>query len=103
MGLVADHLGMTSTASLTIRSATHADADAIHRLAQLDSQRARTGEHVLAELDGELVAAVAVDDGATYADPFVRSASAVALLHAHIDAVRPTSRRRLIARPALAA
>ena len=98
-------LSMTTTTALTIRPATPADAEALVRLAQLDSQRTRAGDHVLAEADGKLVAAVALDDGATYADPFERTANAVALLHSHVAASNGMRRRRSFIprmRPALA-
>jgi len=87
-------LSMTSSTAITIRPATAADAGALVRLAQLDSQHSRAGEHVVAEADGQLVAAVAIADGTTYADPFVRSDGAVALLHSHLAAANALRRRR---------
>ena len=97
-------LSMTSSTALTIRPATAADADALHNLAQLDSQRLHRGDHVLAEADGSLIAAVAVADGTSYADPFVRSAGVVALLRSHVAATNAKRRRRrFIPRPAFAA
>ena len=66
--------------SLTIRSATTADLFAIRRLAVLDSASPPTGEVLLAEMDGELWAALAVETGAAIADPFRPSADVVDLL-----------------------
>jgi hypothetical protein len=83
---------MTTTASLTIRHATHADEAALRRLAALDSSRVPNGELLVAELDGRLVAALSVDTGAAIADPFEHTAAIVDSLRAH-------SRRQ--SRPAL--
>ena len=70
---------MTVT-ELTIRPARQSDDSTLERLAQLDSQRRLTGDVLLAEDDGRAVAAVAVADLRTTADPFLPSASAVELL-----------------------
>jgi hypothetical protein len=66
--------------SLTIRSATTADQFAIRRLAVLDSASPPPGEVLLAEMDGELWAALSVENGAAIADPFRPSADIVDLL-----------------------
>ena len=66
--------------SLTIRSATTADQFAIRRLAVLDSASPPPGEVLLAEMDGELWAALSVENGAAIADPFRPSADTVDLL-----------------------
>jgi hypothetical protein len=55
---------------LTIRWATPDDADALARLAQLDSSRPPRGVVLLAEVAGELWAAISLDDGHLIADPF---------------------------------
>jgi hypothetical protein len=79
---VYDHMPMTtaSSSSISLRRAVSADDAALHRLAQLDSQRLPAGTHLVAERDGVLIAALAQPSGATIADPFVPSADAVALL-----------------------
>jgi hypothetical protein len=68
---------MTSSADLTLRSATVADEAALARLAALDSSRVPSGELLVAELDGTLVAAVSVDTRAAIADPFEHTAAIV--------------------------
>jgi hypothetical protein len=68
---------MTSTASLTLRHANAADAAGLSRLAALDSSRVPSGELLVAELDGALVAALSVDTGAAIADPFEHTAAIV--------------------------
>ena len=64
---------MTSTASLTIRHATATDEADLARLAALDSSRVPSGELLVAQVDGNLVAALSADTGAAIADPFVES------------------------------
>src|SRR5437763_1989796 len=55
-----DHEPMTTARStaIVLRRAVSADADALQRLAQLDSQRLGAGPHLVAERDGELIAAI---------------------------------------------
>jgi hypothetical protein len=53
-----------------IRPAAARDAGALFRLAALDSAAPLTGEILLAERDGALVAATSLADGRTIADPF---------------------------------
>jgi hypothetical protein len=55
---------------LTIRYATPDDADALTRLAQLDSSRPPRGVVLLAEVGDELWAAISLDDAHLVADPF---------------------------------
>jgi hypothetical protein len=80
IGRADDHAPMTSSASLTLRHANAADQAALIRLAALDSSRVPSGELLVGELDGVLVAAVSVDTGAVIADPFEHTAAIVASL-----------------------
>lgn len=66
--------------AITIRQSTAADARRIRRLAELDSAEAPDGDVLLAEIDGQLVAAID-DEGHALADPFVPSADVVEVLH----------------------
>lgn len=68
-----------ATPDLTIRYAVPADADAV---AALDSQPVPAGDLLVAEVEGELWAAVSLQTGRAIADPFRPSADAVALLRA---------------------
>jgi hypothetical protein len=70
----------TNEQTPTIRTAGPEDAEALRRLAQLDSARPLTGEVLLAELDRAPIAAVSLETGAAVADPFRDSAEAVQLL-----------------------
>jgi hypothetical protein len=78
---------MTDT-TFTIRRASADDASAIARLAALDSASPPTGELLLAEVDGELWAAVAIESGAGIADPFRPSGDLVELLHFRLERMR---------------
>jgi hypothetical protein len=60
--------------------AVNADEDALRRLAHLDSARPLSGEKLLAEHAGSLVAAVSMSDGSAIADPFRTTADTVELL-----------------------
>jgi hypothetical protein len=77
----------------TIRAAGPADAEAIARLAALDSTRPPAGDVLLAEVDGEPWAAVSVDDGHIAADPFRPTRDVTLRLVEHGREVR-TARRR---------
>ncbi|HKE78196.1 MAG TPA: hypothetical protein VKB54_02775 [Solirubrobacteraceae bacterium] len=76
---------MTSSAQLTLRHANNADIAALTRLAALDSSRVPSGELLVAELDGKLVAAMSIDTSAVIADPFEHTASIVESLRAQAD------------------
>ena len=67
-------------APLVIRLAVAADETPLRRLAHMDSARPLSGQALLAEQGGSVIAALSLDDGAAIADPFVPSADAVALL-----------------------
>ena len=79
---------MTSTASLTIRHATVTDEADLIRLAALDSSRVPSGELVVAQVDGTLIAALSIDTGATIADPFEHTAAIVDSMRAQVRASR---------------
>jgi hypothetical protein len=64
----------------TLRFANARDAAALDRLAQLDSAEIPAAPQLVALANGVLIAAVSTRDGAAIADPFVKSADAVALL-----------------------
>ena len=73
-------MGMTSFDDLTLRLSNGEDALALGRLAQLDATLYDGSEVLLAELGGELVAALPLDGGRAFADPFRHTAELVALL-----------------------
>jgi len=69
--------------TLTIRPADLADLAGLDRLAALDSSSPPTGDVLVAEVGGELWAAVEVETGAAIADPFRPSGELVTLLRHH--------------------
>ena len=76
------------TDPLTIRPATHADLPAVASLAELDSGRVPRGRVLLAELRGSVVAAISLESGELFADPFVSTAEVVKDLRAKAAEVR---------------
>ncbi len=63
-----------------IREASRADADALHRLAALDSRPVLRERVLIGELDGVPAAALSLADGRVVADPFRRTDGLVAQL-----------------------
>jgi hypothetical protein len=70
------------TDPVTIRPATRADLPAVASLAELDSARVPRGRVLLAELRGSVVAAISLESGELFADPFVSTADVVKDLRA---------------------
>jgi hypothetical protein len=71
----------------TIRLATEGDADPLRRLAALDSRPQLRGRVPIAEDDHVPVAALAVEDGRTVADPFRRTDMPLVLLRLRASAL----------------
>ena len=65
------------------------------RVAALDSARVPRAPLLVAEMDGEVRAALSLDDGGAIADPFHRSLELVELLRARADAQQIRVRSRL--------
>lgn len=83
----------TATRVVTIRPALSDDALALRRLAALDSAELPTGALLVAEVSGELWAAVAVASDVAVADPFRPSAELVRLLHLRAAQLRRSDER----------
>jgi hypothetical protein len=62
------------TDPVTIRPARRADLPAVTSLAELDSARVPRGRILLAERRGSVVAAISLESGEFFADPFVSTA-----------------------------
>ena len=86
------------TTALTIRRADLADLAALDRLATLDSTTAPAGDVLVAEVAGELWAALEIDSGAVIADPFQPSGELVELLRLHARGAERRSSRRALER-----
>ena len=83
---------LSDTQTVSIRFATAADARAIARLAALDSSRPPRGRVLLGEIEGELWAALGVEDRHGISDPFRPAREILALLRArakHVSRERP--------------
>jgi hypothetical protein len=65
---------------MLMRRATAADSARIWELARLDDSRLPAGPFLVAEVGGEIEAAVSLSSGAVVADPFRLTADAVAML-----------------------
>src|SRR5688500_14010267 len=63
-----------------VRRATAADQASIARLARLDDKKLPQGPFLVAEIDGEPVAAMALMTGVIVADPFRRTSDAADML-----------------------
>ena len=80
---------------ITIRPGYADDERALIRLAALDSAAGVPPRPLLvAEVDGELSAALSLSDDTSIADPFRPTADIVALLRAHAAAATPAPRTR---------
>lgn len=78
---------------ITIRHSETGDSLAIRRLAALDSQHEPHGPMLLAEIGGELQAAVALDGSQAIADPWRSTADALALLKLRATQTREHAER----------
>ena len=77
---------------ITIRPAYADDDSSLVRLATLDSAPVPAGPLLLAEVDGELRAALATDHGTVVADPFFPTVELIALLRANMPPSATRSR-----------
>ena len=73
---------------IVVRDAYPDDALALQRLAALDDRPALRGHVLVAELDGELVAATSLSSDRTIADPWRRTADLVKLLELRASQLR---------------
>jgi hypothetical protein len=88
---------MTPGDSVTIRLAGTHEAAALARLAELDSATTPIAPALVAEVAGEVLAAISLADGVLVANPFRRTADVVELLRARERQLRAGGRRRRLA------
>jgi hypothetical protein len=95
---------------IVIRQARPADDLTLATLAIADGAERPVGRTIVAEVDGSIVAALPLDGGGPFADPFRRTADLVALLearakqlaatcresHSRLAWMRPAALRRLV-------
>jgi hypothetical protein len=80
--------------TVTLRRAVADDALALAHLSALDSRRPPTGDILVAEVDGEIWAAVSLEDRHAVADPFRPSGEPTLLLLEHARRLRRDRRER---------
>jgi hypothetical protein len=80
--------------SISIRRAGPADAEALRRLAALDSKRLQAGDHLIADVEGAPWAAVSIQTGEIVADPFLPTAHVADLLRLRAERMYGGVRRR---------
>jgi hypothetical protein len=85
-----------ATTPVTLRFAFPDDAEALARLAVLDSSEPPAMPVLLGEVGGQLRAALSLADGAVVADPFHPTVTLIELLRARASQLqeRPARRRR---------
>jgi hypothetical protein len=104
MRLRRKHNSTPIAAAVTIRRVTDSEPDraALRRLAQLDSGTELDGQVLVAEVEGKILAAIAVAEGDVLADPFSRTDELRSLLALRAGQLRRrerVQRRRGLLRP----
>jgi hypothetical protein len=79
--------------AVALRLCRVADDDALERLALLEGRPAPAGRYVVAEVDGDVVAAISLVSGAALADPFKPTAHLMPLLELRAAQLAPEARR----------
>jgi hypothetical protein len=87
---------MSHRDNILIRSSTEADVRALARLALLDSSPRIHGTALVAEVDGQMLAALPIDGTRAIADPFTETAHLVDMLSAHASALRAAASGRSV-------
>ena len=82
-----------AAAAVTLRLAREDDRRALRRLAELDSSTFPRAPVLVADVGGDLLAAVSTADGVTVADPFAPTADLVDLLRMRSLQLRATDER----------
>src|SRR5207248_8986053 len=75
----------SSSNVVALRTAEADDARVLKMLAELDEERELSGDALLALIDGDVVAAMSLDDGRVVSNPFVATSDAVSLLKLRAD------------------
>jgi hypothetical protein len=100
---MSNHFNSILSERIVLRRAGPQDAEAVTRLAELDSAKRPTGEVLIAEVDGRVIAALAIDGEEAIADPFEWTADLIELLRGRARQLRGEHvrmpRRRLALRP----
>jgi hypothetical protein len=92
MSNIQSHNG--ASGAVTIRRATLGDEAALERLSQLDSLPVPTDPVLVAEVDGQIRAAVGVYGSEAIADPFAHTAHLIRMLREQASGQTATSQAR---------
>jgi hypothetical protein len=76
------------SSEITLRPANDGDAQALERLAQLESRPLSAGPHLVAARNGVVEAALCLQTGELIADPFRRTVELCCLLRCHAGGAR---------------
>jgi hypothetical protein len=79
---------------VVIRAASRSDSAALAALAALDGALPPIGDTLVAEIDGQLVAALPLGGGRAFADPFRRTLDLIALLETRAQQLERARRDR---------
>lgn len=79
--------------AVALRLCRVADDETLERLAILEGRPAPAGRYVVAEVDGEVVAAVSLASGSVLADPFRPTGHLLPLLELRASQLAPEARR----------
>jgi hypothetical protein len=93
-----NHTNAYVSEEITLRVARQEDSETLARLAELDSARSPARPVLLAEVGGELRAALSLSDDTVVADPFHPTAKLVYLLRASAQQLRPAHQVEPLAR-----
>ena len=90
----ADDFVAATAPDVVIRTADAGDVLALINLSDLDSQPVPAGKVLVAEVNGEIRAALSVESGRVIADPFVPTTNVRALLRLRADQLQSVPSRR---------
>ena len=90
---------VASEKGVTLRFGSRADEGSLARLAALDSSKPPAQPVLLAEVDGQLLAALALSDGTVVADPSHPTLDLIELMRARARQLNGGSRIRRSGRP----
>jgi hypothetical protein len=86
------HVG--SYDSVAVRRARPEDEEAINRVAILDGRKAPAGQVLVAEADGQVIAALSVSDGTRAADPFSWTSDVMELMEMRAEQIAAAGAER---------
>jgi hypothetical protein len=89
-----DYTELGDDHGVTVRAATPRDCDALRLLAALESVGMPKGDVLVAEVSGEVVAALPLDGSRALSDPFRRTRHLVAMLELRAQQLRGDEEQR---------